>query len=67
MAQTLRGNSILAEREINSERHLAWPEYSVLYWPLRFCFIFLVHVLKRAAKMNFRMLHMENGGSCAHV
>ena len=41
--------------------------YSVLYWPLRFCFIFLVHVLKRAAKMNFRMLHMENGGSCAHV
>ena len=41
--------------------------YSVLDWPLRFCFIFLVHVLKHAVKMNFRMLHMENGGSCAHV
>ena len=67
MAQTLRGNSILAEREINSERHLAWPGYSVLYWPFRFCFIFLVHVLKRAVKMNFRTLHKENGGSCAHV
>ena len=67
MAQTLRVNSILAKREINSERHLAWPGCSVLYWPLRFCFIFLVHVLKRAVKMNFRTLHMENGGSCAHV
>ena len=38
-----------------------------IFWLLWFCLIFLVHVLKRAVKMNSRILHMENGGSCAHV
>ena len=39
-----------------------------IFWlQLWFCLIFLVHVLKRAVKMNSRILHMENGGSCAHV
>ena len=38
-----------------------------IFWLLWFCLIFLVHVLKRAVKMNSRILHMKNGGSCAHV